>query len=111
LVFRNTLLEYLSLLIITKLQSGPKMPKIFGFDLLIYKDCIEFSMEFCRHRLKTGEKLEEDLKLALRNLHSLKIIHFDIKPENICLSKEYNKYVFIDLGLHRIISEEIGEKT
>jgi tRNA A-37 threonylcarbamoyl transferase component Bud32 len=84
------------------------MPKAFGFDLLIYKDCIEFSMEFCRRQLEAGPRLGKDLKLALRNLHSLKMIHFDIKPENICFSKEYNRYVFIDMGLHRVITEEIG---
>jgi hypothetical protein len=53
-IFKNTLLEYLTFEMITRLQSGPKMPKIFGFDLLIYADCIEFSMEFCRHELKAG---------------------------------------------------------
>jgi hypothetical protein len=53
-VFRDTLLEYLAFEIIARLESGPKMPKVFDFDLLVYKNCIEFSMEFCRHRLNKG---------------------------------------------------------
>jgi hypothetical protein len=53
-VFRDTLLEYLSFEVISRLESGPKMPKVFDFDILIYKNCIEFSMEFCRHRLNKG---------------------------------------------------------
>jgi hypothetical protein len=53
-VFRDTLLEYLSFEVIARLESGPKMPKVFDFDLLVYKNCIEFSMEFCRHKLKKG---------------------------------------------------------
>ena len=89
---------------VSRLKSGPKMPKIFGFDLLVYSDCIEYSMEFCRQRLKAEPRLATELKAALRNFHSLKIIHFDIKPENICFSEEQGRYVFIDLGLHRVIN-------
>lgn len=44
-------------------------------------------------------------------MHLLHIIHFDIKPDNICYSNTFKKYVFIDLGLHRVVEEDIGEKT
>jgi len=44
-------------------------------------------------------------------MHSYNIIHFDIKPENICFSSEYNKIVFIDFGLSEIVKEKCGYKT
>jgi serine/threonine protein kinase len=44
-------------------------------------------------------------------MHSYHIIHYDIKPENICFSKEYNKAVFIDFGFSEIIKELCGLKT
>lgn len=45
------------------------------------------------------KKIEGDLKKALYILHGIKIIHFDIKPENTMYSPFYNKFVFIDFGL------------
>ena len=32
-------------------------------------------------------------------MHSYNIIHYDIKPDNICFSNAYKKPVFIDFGL------------
>jgi serine/threonine protein kinase len=32
-------------------------------------------------------------------MHSLKLIHLDIKPSNIAYSTEFQKYIFIDFGL------------
>lgn len=110
-VFKYTLLEYLAYQVASRLHIGPCMPKVFGYDLLVFDDCVEFSMEFCRRRLLPEPALKDDLFGALRNLHSLKIVHCDIKPDNICFSEEYGKYVFIDLGLHLAISEEVGLKT
>jgi serine/threonine protein kinase len=63
---------------VARLKSGPKIPKIFGFDLLVYNNCIEFSMELAEPRIK--QIVSKDLKLALKNLHSLGIIHHDIRP-------------------------------
>ena len=39
------------------------------------------------------------LKDLLAQMHSYHIIHYDIKPENLCFSNKYNKVVFIDFGL------------
>lgn len=44
-------------------------------------------------------------------MHSFKIIHGDIKPENIMWSLKYMKPVFIDFGLSKCIKEDVGEKT
>jgi serine/threonine protein kinase len=44
-------------------------------------------------------------------MHFLKIIHFDIKPDNICYSPTQNRHIFIDLGLQKIVKEDLGKKT
>ena len=44
-------------------------------------------------------------------LHSHKIIHMDMKPDNIMFSPTYQKLVFIDYGFSEIIEEEVGFKT
>ena len=44
-------------------------------------------------------------------MHSLHIIHGDIKPENVMFSPSLKKFVFVDYGVSRIIKEERGEKT
>lgn len=44
-------------------------------------------------------------------LHSLKIIHGDIKPENIMWSPTFKKNVLIDFGLSLFLSEKPGFKT
>ncbi len=71
-------------------------------------------MEFCEAIIATPliiKQLESDLKNATLTLHSLGIIHFDIKPRNLMYSKEYKKYVFIDFGLSMIIEEKLGYKS
>lgn len=44
-------------------------------------------------------------------LHSMHIVHNDIKPENIAFSPYFNHLVLIDFGLSKIIKQNIGEKT
>ena len=44
-------------------------------------------------------------------LHALHIVHADIKPQNICWSDYYKKYVFIDFGLSSIKNSGPGVKT
>ena len=44
-------------------------------------------------------------------MHKLKIVHMDIKPDNMMLSPSFRKPVFIDFGLSTIIKEELGTKT
>lgn len=110
-ILKSTLQELLTFALLSRLKSGPNMPKVFGFDLLVYPDCIEYSMQFCRHNLNPEPSLALNLKQSLINIHSLKIIHFDIKPENICYSLQHKRYIFIDFGLHKVIKEEIGFKT
>jgi len=35
-------------------------------------------------------------------MHSLGIVHMDIKPENLIYSTNYKKIVFIDFGLTQV---------
>jgi serine/threonine protein kinase len=44
-------------------------------------------------------------------MHEFKIVHLDIKPENIVWSEHYQKAVFIDFGFSDIIKEERGFKS
>lgn len=79
----------------------------FGFDMLIYDDFIEFPMEMCApFKLK-----KNNLKKQLAFMHSLGIIHGDIKSENIMWSPTYHKNVFIDFGFTKMLNEQIGQRT
>ena len=90
------------------LGVGRKTYKTFGFDIIIYSDCIEFSMEVSRKSEKNSmEELEKDLTL----IHSLNIIHGDIKPSNIVWSEEYRKNVFCGFAMCLVVKEKRGEKT
>jgi serine/threonine protein kinase len=51
------------------------------------------------------------LKQELEIMHCFKIIHADIKPENVAFSYKLGKAVFIDFGLSLISKEKVGLKT
>ena len=44
-------------------------------------------------------------------MHKIKLVHLDIKDENIMYSPYFNKLVFIDFGLSKFIKQEVGFKT
>ena len=73
-------------------------------------------MEQCREiELKTDTRMAEekqsDIREALAILHSFKVVHMDIKPENLAYSPHNKKYVLLDFGFAEMIKEDIGEKT
>ena len=41
-------------------------------------------------------------------LHCFKIVHMDIKPENIAYSPHFKKFVLLDFGLSEFIKESVG---
>jgi hypothetical protein len=47
-LFKLVLREYCLLKIASILEAGPIMEPIFGYDIVIYDDCIEISMELCK---------------------------------------------------------------
>lgn len=46
--------------------------------------------------------------MSLKFMHSLNIIHGDIKPENILWSHMQNKFVFVDFGYSKSLKESPG---
>jgi serine/threonine protein kinase len=98
-------------MIASALRIGPKVIKTFGFDIVVYRECLCFSMEFCDMGYYSVGGIEHELKAKLHLLHSLNIVHMDIKPENITFSPYFEEYVFIDFGLSKSIKEPIGAKT
>ena len=72
--------EYAFLKIAAVLEVGPQIMPIFGFDLLVFEDCIEFSMEKCEPLFGIDENIVKTLKEKLLILHKLNILHIDIKP-------------------------------
>ena len=46
---RKCLEEYTFYLIAEFLEIGPKLTRCFGFDIIVYQDCIQFSIEKCRN--------------------------------------------------------------
>ena len=47
-------------------------------------------------------------KANLLEMHTLGILHRDIKPDNIMYSQSYQKYVFIDFGISEFRKEKPG---
>jgi tRNA A-37 threonylcarbamoyl transferase component Bud32 len=93
------------------LGSGPEVNNFQGFDILVFKDCIEFAMEYCETTVELGEKAARDLRRALLHNHLFQLIHFDIKLENVCYLARERKYVLIDYGLSEIVPESAGCKS
>ena len=94
--------EWFILKIASALEVGPKVESYFGFDILMFETCIEFTMEQCEKLIEN--KFNMDLLYwNMSILHFYKITHRDIKPENILLSPSYKKLVFIDFGLSTIV--------
>lgn len=58
-------------------------------------------MEKCeRIKIETDISfLKRELLESLKIMHSLKIIHGDIKPDNTMWSPAFKKHIFIDFGL------------
>ena len=53
----------------------------------------------------------EDLFQGLKKMHSLKIVHRDIKERNVAWSHHFQRWVFIDFGFATVLKEKIGEKS
>lgn len=51
------------------------------------------------------------MKAKLYKLHFTKIIHCDIKPNNISYSALQQHFVLIDFGLSKAIKEDLGERS
>ena len=84
------------------------------FSVITYEDSFEFAMEKCEpldFRTLDLESFERDLVGALEFMHSIHIIHGDIKEQNILFSPRLKKYVFVDFGCSRVLREGKGQPT
>jgi serine/threonine protein kinase len=85
------------------LKVGPQLSNIFGFDIAVFKDCAEFCMEQCRPIYGFNAEMVRALKMKLRSLHCLNIVHLDIKPENISFSPSLNEPILLDFGFSDVV--------
>jgi serine/threonine protein kinase len=86
------------------------MPNYLGFDILVFRDKIEFVMEKCEPVPITKSRYHQLLE-NLWAMHRFKIIHGDITDTNFMFSPVHGKVVFIDFGLSKIIADDCGFKT
>lgn len=95
------------------LGVGPKMKLDIGFDLVCYRDCIEFYMEKCEAVTDhwKGEVSAERLKYCLSVMHQQRIIHRDVKPANIVWSCSQEALVLCDFGVSCTVIETVGQKS
>jgi serine/threonine protein kinase len=75
------------------------MPYIRGVSLdVLIKQKIRLDMD-------TAIKISRDILSSLQEIHSVKIIHRDIKPGNIIIDKLTDRAILIDFGLAKILEE------
>ena len=86
------------------------MIKYLNFDIIFSNTCIEFAMEKCLPLTIQTRNIFEQMRINLFILHHFRIIHFDIKIDNIMYSKLQDKYIFIDFGLSDLLKESMGYK-
>jgi serine/threonine protein kinase len=109
---------------LTALQGHPLFPKLFGhgFTNKAYYLFIPFYqngdlMDFIFNEIHAehtsiqsavttnNTKLKiyaKDILLAIEHMHSKKILHLDLKPENIVLSDDESRVIIIDFGLAKM---------
>jgi hypothetical protein len=103
--------EYSLFKIAAILGAGPRLCNIFGFDMIVHEDCIEFCMEECVSLIPENASLGLQLKTKLQRLHLLQIVHLDIKPANVAFSTGLGEAVLIDFGFSEVLLESKGFST
>ena len=110
-------MEYALARVCSLLGVGPKLKRDIGFDLVCYRDCIEFFMEKCvpvctkiaSYGWNEADSLR--LKYCVRVMHCHQLIHRDIKPANVIWSPHVGQYVLCDFGISHFVKESIGNKS
>jgi hypothetical protein len=88
LTIKMLIREYCLAKIASIVGAGPVVNSQMGFDILVYKDCVLYPMEYCQNaNYSQALSLSKNkLKEQLLKLHLIKFIHMDIKEDNICFS-------------------------
>jgi serine/threonine protein kinase len=88
-------------------------------DLVVYENAAVIHMEVCdslknkliKYKVNTvalkyiTSRIRNDISHCLRVLHSLHIVHKDVKPDNIVWSQSMRKYVLCDFGESLCVKE------
>jgi hypothetical protein len=110
-LFGKVVKEWSILRVSAALECSPLIEQQLGFDIVVYDDCLQYATErghaLPQLTLREAQLLKEELVL----LHRLRVIHSDVKPENIVFSSAFQKPVLIDFGLSEVVEEECGFKT
>jgi hypothetical protein len=105
-VLAETLSEYCLMKLASHLKVGPQLHERMGYEVVVYRDCIEFAMEYCEeisfHYQPKEEELHQ-LKASLLQMHQARLVHLDIKHENLCYSSTHKRLIFVDFGLSKIL--------
>lgn len=86
------------------------------FDLVCYDDSIEFFIErgtLLKSKVFTraeADDIEEQLKHCVKVIHSFRIPHKDIKPENILIDW-YGKGLLTNINISTFVAEQPGQKS
>jgi tRNA A-37 threonylcarbamoyl transferase component Bud32 len=68
------------------LRCAPHLSLFLGFNLIVYDDSVMFGMGMCRPIDRLDRQMINQLKRNIKTMHKCRIIHFDVKPENLMYS-------------------------
>ena len=97
------------------LDIGPQIVYPFGFDIIVSANCIEFAMEQCTPIHKSPvywkKQLEWQLKQRLKLLHTAKIVHGNIHPQNMVYHEKRKQIYLTDFRFSNYYPYSVGEKS
>lgn len=98
------IIEYAIAKVCSMLRVGPLIKLDLGFDLVCYRNCIEFFMEKCVPLEDICgqipvEEIEKRLKFCVATIHAHHFVHRDIKPSNIVYSIDRKMLMLCDFGV------------
>ena len=69
----------------------------------------------CQNLALSSIKLDDSVFMGLKRkvklMHFFKMVHLDVKNDNIMYSSERKEAVLIDFGFSKFIEESLGNKT
>mgnify|MGYP000862317766 CR=1 FL=1 len=101
----QTLFEFAVAKVCSVFGVGVPILTPYGFDLLCFRDHVEFSMELCQPLSEpVDSSIVTRLKHCMRVMHLLRIVHKDIKPANILYCGSVGDYVLCDFGISHVVT-------